>query len=100
MFAVSSQSTPDKLPEPNQEIVKMLLESIILLCQRRNVREELRRRKAYPVVRNLDYLQENEAVSELIYEIVNLLMRDEGYEQEQLEQGQGPPSSSRELALV
>jgi Domain of unknown function (DUF383)/Domain of unknown function (DUF384) len=46
-------------------------------CQRRGIREELRKKKVYPICRNLDYLQENEAASSLILDIVNLLMRDE-----------------------
>ncbi len=66
-----------KKSEPEPDIAKMLLECIILLCQRRGIREELRRRKVYPICRNLDYSQEDEAVSATILEIVNLLMGEE-----------------------
>ncbi len=38
-------SDPDRLPEPDLEIMRMLLECIVLLCQRRGLREELRKRK-------------------------------------------------------
>lgn len=55
----------------------MLLECIVLLCQRRGIREELRKRKVYPVVRNLDIKTEDEAINTIIYEIVNFLMGDE-----------------------
>jgi hypothetical protein len=55
----------------------MIIECLILLCQRRIIRNDLRRRKVYPIVRNLDYEQENEDVSTQILELVNLLMRDE-----------------------
>jgi hypothetical protein len=68
---------PDKKVEPELDIMKMLLECVILLCQRRGLREELRKRKAYYVVRNLDLKVEDEQVSEKIYEIVNFLMGDE-----------------------
>jgi hypothetical protein len=55
----------------------MLLECIVLLCQRRGIREELRKRKVYPVVRNLDLKTEDEGINTIIYEIVNFTMGDE-----------------------
>jgi hypothetical protein len=55
----------------------MLLESVLMLCQRRVLREELRKRKVYPIVRNLDYTIEDEELSAIIFEIVNFLMRDD-----------------------
>ena len=55
----------------------MLVECIQLLCQRRPIREELRKQKVYPVIRNLAYAQDDESVSTTIIDIVNLLMRDE-----------------------
>lgn len=55
----------------------MLLESVLMLCQRRVLREELRKRKVYPIVRNLDYAIEDEELSAIIFEIVNFLMRDD-----------------------
>jgi hypothetical protein len=72
-----SAEDPEKTWEPETDILLMLLESIVLFCQRRGIREELRKKKVYPICRNLDYLQENEAASSLILDIVNLLMRDE-----------------------
>lgn len=68
---------PAKKWESEMDILIMLLECVILLCQKRGIREELRKRKVYPMCRNLDYLQEDEGVSNLILEIVNFLMRDE-----------------------
>mmetsp|Transcript_27805 Transcript_27805/g.26623 ORF Transcript_27805/g.26623 Transcript_27805/m.26623 type:complete len:399 (-) Transcript_27805:51-1247(-) len=72
-----SAENPAKKWEPEIDILMMLLECIILLCQKRGIREELRKKNVYPICRNLDYLQEDEGVSNLILEIVNLLMRDE-----------------------
>ena len=66
-----------KKHEAELDIVKMLLECLLLLCQRRGVREELRARKVYPIVRNLDYEQEDEGVSDLINEVVQFMIRDE-----------------------
>jgi hypothetical protein len=68
---------PDKKFENDIEIMKMLLECIVLLCQRRGMREELRKRKVYPVVRNLDLKIDNETISAVIYEVVNFLIQDE-----------------------
>lgn len=68
---------PLKKWEPEVDILTMLLECIILLCQKRGIRDELRKKQVYPICRNLDYLQDDESVSNLILEIVNFLMRDE-----------------------
>lgn len=67
----------DKVPEPQKDILKMLLECILLLCQTRAIREELRKCKAYPIIRNMDEEQEDEDISTVVYEIVDFLMRDE-----------------------
>lgn len=72
-----SAEDPLKTWEPEINILHMLLECLILLCQRRGIREELRKRKIYPICRNLDYMQEDEVASEKILEIVNFMMRDE-----------------------
>jgi hypothetical protein len=80
---------PAKKHEPDTDIIVMLLECIVLLCQKRMMREELRKRKAYFVCRNLDYqLQEIEAINKIVYDIVNFLMRDEDpYERDDAEAG-------------
>ena len=72
-----SSENPNKTWEPEIDILIMLLECIVLLCQKRGIRDELRKRKVYPLCRNLDYLQEDEGASNIILEIVNFLMRDE-----------------------
>jgi len=78
---------------------KMLLECVLLLCQTRSAREHLRRCKTYPIIRNFDYSlpsnfakndeivstdkqneetkSEYDVLSDVIYEIVQFLMRDE-----------------------
>ena len=57
----------------------MLLECLTLLCQRRVIREELRKRKVYIIVRNLDDVagKSNEDIRRIILEIVNFLVRDD-----------------------
>jgi hypothetical protein len=69
---------PDKEIEHERDIVVMLLESILLLCVRRDIRDELRQRKVYPVIRAVDNaIEGDEAVAEIIYKIVNFLQREE-----------------------
>ena len=67
----------NKKYEPDVGVRKMLLECLVLLCQKKPQRDDLRRWKVYPVCRNLDLEQEDESVSEVILDIVNFLMRDE-----------------------
>jgi hypothetical protein len=87
---------------------KMLLECILLLCQVRSSREYLRKCKTYPIIRNFDYSlpsnadkkddgdngnkqssneetkSEYDVLSDVIYEIVQFLMRDEETKQQEL----------------
>ena len=49
-------SDPERVPEPDLEIMRMLLECIVLLCQRRGLREELRKRKVKNELCVLAYL--------------------------------------------
>eukprot|EP01036_Dinobryon_divergens_P029003 gene29004-38046_t len=69
--------SPARRPDCKLDVMKMLLECIVLLCQRRMIREELRKRKVYAVVKNFDTTIEDESISESIYEIVNFLMGEE-----------------------
>lgn len=68
---------PDKKLEPDLEVMKLLLDCLVLLCQKRYLRKELRKRKVYPIMRNLDLAVEDEAVSAVLYEVVNFLIGDE-----------------------
>ena len=70
---------PEKKAEENDDCIQMLLECILMLCTRRLVREELRKRKVYPIVRNFNYSlpQENEKFDSLILDIVNFLQRED-----------------------
>ena len=66
-----------KCYEPDVTVRKMLCESIVLMCQKKETRKTLRKMKVYPIVRNLDLEQDDEGVSEVILEIVQMMMRDE-----------------------
>jgi len=76
---------PNKTYESNPEILQMLLDCIRLLCQKRVLREELRKRKVYCIIRNLDLaLADNETLHEPLFQpirdIVDLLQGDEAPE--------------------
>jgi hypothetical protein len=66
-----------KRPDPDLDVVKMLLECLVLLCQRRVIRQTMRAKKVYPVVRNLDLFLEDEGVNDVVVQIVDFLVRDE-----------------------
>lgn len=53
------------------------MECLHLLCQKRTIRDELRKRKAYPVIKNLAMDQTGDKVDDAIIDVVNLTMRDE-----------------------
>ncbi len=69
--------SPTKVLEPEVDIRLMLVECVHLLCQRRIVRDEMRAKKVYPIIRNLSLNQDDDRVNEAVIDIVNLLMRDE-----------------------
>ena len=72
-------NNPDKKAEENDDCIQMLLECLLMLCTRRLIREELRKRKVYFIVRNYNYSlpQENEKFDTLILDIVNFLQRED-----------------------
>ena len=61
----------------------MILECLVLLCQKRNIRNELRKLKVYPIIRNVDLnlIDKSEELhdqfSDIIRKIVDFLMGDE-----------------------
>lgn len=88
--------SPDTRPEPDLGMAKMLLECLLLLCQRRGLRQELRRRKVYPVIRNLDMYLENDDINAVVLDLVDHLIRDEEELPPEEEAAEGPPPEYRE----
>ena len=72
---------PDKEREPDDDIVATHLETLLLLTTDREGREILRRKKVYPVIRELHLKREGEKVSEGCERLVDVIMRDEAGEQ-------------------
>lgn len=75
---------PDKEREPDHEIVKSHLETILLLTTTPEGREVLRKVKVYPIVRECHLHFENEDVREACDRVVQILMRNEEGEEEEI----------------
>ncbi len=68
---------PSRKPDEDIDILVMLMECIVLLCQTRVIRQLLRNSKVYPICRNLDYFLVNDRINDVMHEIVNFLERDD-----------------------
>ena len=94
---------PDKQLDPDLEVVKMVLECLVLLCQRRVMREELRKMHVYFVVKNLaTEVLDHDPLTDLIQQIVDLLMGEESNAPEDVEAEKTllPPFAPAAVAVV
>ncbi|DAZ98890.1 TPA: hypothetical protein N0F65_002615 [Lagenidium giganteum] len=66
-----------KMREHDRHVRMAAVECLLLLCTTRNGRNDLRRKKVYPIVRNAHLVEADEEVSEQIYKLVDFLIRDE-----------------------
>ncbi|EKG19842.1 hypothetical protein MPH_02844 [Macrophomina phaseolina MS6] len=83
---------PDKVREPENDIVKTHLETLLLLTTTRPAREVLRAIKVYPIVRETHLHVEDDDVREAADRVVQIIMRKEEGEEEDL------PPEMREAA--
>ncbi|KAF1959814.1 DNA-binding protein-like protein HGH1 [Byssothecium circinans] len=75
---------PDKERESDVEIMKTHLETLLLLSTTRESRDVLRKVKVYPIVRECHLHVENEDVREACDRVVQILMRKEEGEEEDI----------------
>jgi hypothetical protein len=68
---------PEKKFESDNEIVKVHLDSLLLLCTSKEGREKLRETQTYPIIRELHLEVEDEEVRDACDRLVQILMRDE-----------------------
>lgn len=68
---------PTKTREPDSFLRAQLLETLLLLASTRHGRELMRRRKIYPIVRNMHLAETDEQCDETARRLVDMLMRDE-----------------------
>lgn len=67
----------DKKRDPVDSIISTHLESLLLLCTTRELRELLREKSVYPLVRELHKSTDSEEITDLCDRLVQMLMRDE-----------------------
>ncbi|CAH6722370.1 protein Hgh1p [[Candida] jaroonii] len=70
----------DKVRDPLKGLICIHLESLLLLCTTRPIREYLREKAVYAIVRELHKVESDSNVVELCDKLVQFLMRDEGEE--------------------
>ncbi|KAH3673249.1 hypothetical protein WICPIJ_009868 [Wickerhamomyces pijperi] len=68
---------PDKERDPSPQIICNHLESILLLCSTKHIRDLLRSKSVYALIRELHKNIKNDEVEDLCSRIVDMLMRDE-----------------------
>jgi hypothetical protein len=79
--------SPDKTRDPVPQIILTHLESLVLLSSTRTIREILRKKSVYPLIRELHKNVSDEDIEEVCDRLVQVLMRDEEYEpQEKVEE--------------
>jgi hypothetical protein len=81
-----------KTPSPSQkleediECKKLIVDILTLLTATRFGRDLLKTKKAYPIVREFDRLENNEVISSKLYELVHVLLLDDPEDEEANEQ--------------
>lgn len=66
-----------KRREQDKQVRLAAIDCLLLLCTTRNGRNDLRRKKVYPIVRNAHLVEPEEEVGDQIYKLVDFLIRDE-----------------------
>nr|CCA25316.1 conserved hypothetical protein [Albugo laibachii Nc14] len=66
-----------KKREQDSQVRAAAIECLLLLCTTRNGRKDLRKKNVYIVIRNAHLAETDEKISEQIYKLVDLLIRDE-----------------------
>ncbi|KAG9321000.1 hypothetical protein KVV02_003978 [Mortierella alpina] len=77
---------PTKTREADAHLRETLLESLILLTSTKQGRDFLREKKTYPVIQMMHAAEQEDHVQDVAEQIVNMLMRDEGAEIEEIEE--------------
>lgn len=68
---------PDKKRESVPQILNILIECLLLLCTTKSMREYLREKSIYPIIREVHKNVEDEDVRDTCDRLVQMLMRDE-----------------------
>ncbi|KAK7537602.1 hypothetical protein IWX49DRAFT_502820 [Phyllosticta citricarpa] len=87
---------PDKTRDSQPDIMRIHLDTLLLLTTTKTAREEMRKVKVYPIIRECHLQVEDDEVREGCDRIVQMLMRKEEGEQEDAPAG-APPSRIQEV---
>ncbi|KAI1265840.1 hypothetical protein F5Y18DRAFT_29593 [Xylariaceae sp. FL1019] len=68
---------PDKVRDPDPNIIQTHVETLLLLCTTREARDRLREIKVYPLIRETHSRVNDEGVHDACERLVQILMRDE-----------------------
>lgn len=90
----------DKVREPLPQIICTYLESILLLCSTREIREYLREKAVYAIIRELHKSTNDEKVADLCDRVVQMLMRDEEPEKKKENNGENSESDEEDDKIV
>jgi hypothetical protein len=77
MFEELQLLPPDKTREPENDIILIHLETLLLLTTTREGRDLMREKKVYPILRELHLWSRDEEVQEACDRVVQIIMRDE-----------------------
>jgi hypothetical protein len=64
----------DKVREPDMETRRCLFSALHLLACSKTARQYMRRKRAYPVIRNADLAETEEALKELVLKVIQFLI--------------------------
>jgi hypothetical protein len=67
----------DLIVNPDIDTAKLFYDCIVLLCQKKQIRQELRDRKVYPICRNFYYKYDDERLIDIVHDVVNFLERED-----------------------
>lgn len=89
MFALPDELQllpPDKKRDPEVTILKTYVECLLLLCTTKMLREYLREKGVYGLIRALHMATEDEDLQDVCDRLVQMLMRDEAPEDEKIQE--------------
>ena len=90
---------PDKEREKDVEIIKTHLETLLLLSTTKESREVLRRVKVYPIIRECHLHVDDEGVREACDRVVQVIMRKEEGEEEEIPNMASAGGDGRMIAM-
>ena len=90
---------PDKTRDADPEIMKVHLETLLLLTTTRYGRDMMRDSGVYPIIREVHLHVEDEGVREGAERLVDMLMRDEEDEKKAVEDSRDDDEDDRVIEL-